>query len=98
MLAPYVDNVVGEGRAGRTVVVETGNTAVDVERGRIEVLVLQWRLLARACMQCLVKRAYLHELLKSSTLKGLALVRGSVTRHDGLLALRDLVPEAWWCG
>jgi hypothetical protein len=46
VLAPYVDNVVGEGRAGRTVVVETGNTAVDVERGRIEVLVLQWRLLA----------------------------------------------------
>lgn len=42
--------------------------------------------------------AYLHELLKSSTLKGLALVRGRVTRHDGLFALRDLVPEAWWCG
>ena len=47
MFAPYVDDVVGEGRAGRAVVVETGDTTVDVERGRIEVFVLQWLLLAQ---------------------------------------------------
>jgi hypothetical protein len=42
--------------------------------------------------------AYLHELLKSSTIKGLALVGGRVARHDGLLALGDLVAEEGWCG
>jgi hypothetical protein len=41
---PDVDNVVGEGRAGRTIVVETSDTAIDVEGGRIEVLVLWWLL------------------------------------------------------
>ena len=41
VLAPYVDNVVGQGRTRRAIIVETSNTAIDVERGRIEVLVLQ---------------------------------------------------------
>jgi hypothetical protein len=36
VLAPDVDNVVCEGGAGRAIVVETGNTAVDVKGGGVE--------------------------------------------------------------
>jgi hypothetical protein len=37
---PDVDNVVGEGRTGWAIVVETSDTAIDVKGGCIEVLVL----------------------------------------------------------
>lgn len=49
-------------------------------------------------MQCLVKRAYLHELLESSPLKGLTLVCGGIARHGDVLALWHLVFVEWWCG
>lgn len=45
-----------------------------------------------------VMHAYLHELLKGSALKGLALVGGGITRHGGRLALWNLVPEEGWSG
>jgi hypothetical protein len=36
VLAPDVDNVVGEGGAGRAIVVQARDTTVDVEGGRVE--------------------------------------------------------------
>jgi hypothetical protein len=43
VLAPDIDNVVCEGAAGRAIVVETRDTAVDVEGGRVEKAALHRR-------------------------------------------------------
>jgi hypothetical protein len=81
VLPPYVDDVVCEGAAGRAVVVEARDTAVDVEGGCVEeasLSLLAW--LPRRKASKIV--AYSHERLERRPVEGLALVRRHITRHD----------------
>lgn len=91
VLPPYVDDVVGQGAARGAVIVETGNTAIDVKGGCVEEPPL--RIVSMTpTTQGGMDAAHPHETLERRAVKRLAVLGSHGASHNGVLfPLGDLV-------